>query len=501
GPVSLTRLQEQIVAHLERVNLVPGATLPSVDTGGKGEGRHRLVLRNPELYLPAAVRDAVLGMIDVAGLADGTAQTQLRVADRAVSVLVGQHLAAVHAAYPGALARAAIDPTSSAAIAGIVRTLRARVPAEPAKPGSRKPVAALDDDDEPVLEPSGSSSSQPVPLTLDDKLFGAHKPPAEPGAVLGRPELALAPLLGTSGVLVRPAEADRAAAAQWLDPAGNLIDARLGEFAAAYTADIAEAGTYLAEGEGTVAADQFGVQVRVFRDAAPPEFEARGNPGGGDCLLHALHQVAQSVRGDPITEAMPGPEIAAARQAIRIALPAEVARNAVRTIVTDAVEQRHTAGLGPGMRGLLGNAGFRHATAWVRTAKQRAADEARLKAKDAPAKKDEPAKPPSGKKDPASSSGPVEIHHQAVYGGGGVDAGALVDQALLHTGGNHYVALIRRPVLAPPPGPSGGSGPVSPQPGSSPSGGLLLPSSVAAPVRLHVTPPGTPPPTGTPERK
>ncbi len=509
GPASLTRLQELVVAHLERVNLIPGATLPSVDTGGKGEGRHRRVLQNPGKHPPAAVRDAVLGMIDVAGLVNGTALAQLRVADGAAPVLVRQHLAAVRAAYPGALERAEINPDSAAVVAGIVRTINAREPSEPAKPGSRKPAVVLDDDDESAEEPSGSLASGPVPLTLDDKLFGAHKPPAEPGAALGRPESALAPLLGAPGVLVRPAEADRAAAALWLDPAGNLLDARLDEFVTAYTADIAEGGTYLAEGEGTVAADHFGIRVRVYRDAAPPEFEARDNPGGGDCLLHALSQVSQAARGVPVTRALPALEITAARQAIRAGLPLEAARNAVRTIVTDAVAQRHTAGLGPRMRELLGNAGFRHATAWVRTARQREADEARLKAKADPPKPASPAKkdPP-----PALPPGPVVIRRQAVYGGNGEDAGALADQALLHTGGNHYVALIRRaPVLGADPAPrlgssgsgigSSGSGPAPARPPSSGSPSLSmvpLPSLASLLLASYRPPTGTPPTTGTP---
>jgi|GEM_PF-5950073 len=472
GAATLTRLQDQIVSHLEQVNLLPGATLPGTDTGGKGEGRHRRVLQDARRCPPRVVYAAVLGMLDLGSLADGTASTELRVADGAPQVLIGQHLAAIAAAYPAALPRAGIDPRSSAHLAAILATVEERERAEDSgRVASRRPAA--EDDEEAAEEPGRSVPSGRAPLTLDDALFGKHQPPGAPSVAAGRPESAPASLLGSAGALVLPSEADRAAAALWLDPAGNLIEDRLDQFTAAYTDDLAEAGTYLAEGEGTVAARHFRVSVRVYRDTAPPEFEARRNPGGGDCLLYALNHVAQAAARQPLSD-LSGEAITTARAAIVAGLPAEAARNAARAIVTDAVDQRHVAGLGTRLAALLNNPGFRHAAAWVRTGRQREAAEALLKAKS------EPAKPPAPKKEPvAPRPADPAIRHQAVYG----DGGPLPDQALLHTGGNHYVALIRRPALSLPPG-------SSPRP---PTDGLPVLTTLSAPARLHlpVSPPGS----------
>ena len=517
GPDTLVRLQDVIVFHLEQVNLTAGATLPSADTGGKNEGKHRRVLKDPASP-KAAVRTAILGLLDVGGLLDDTASVELTVGDDALQVLVRQHLVAIEGAYPGAPAKAGLGAKS---MKSILKELRTRDAAEKAaKSAGSKSVGSKavaedvdsEDDDEDgsgseAAEVSGSGSSKKPALALDDELFGAHKPPADPGAVSGRPESGLAPLLGSAATLVGDGEADRNAAALWVDPAGNLIGEQLARFTAAYTADIADRGTYLAEGEGTVAARHFGVSVQVYRDRGPAGFEIQPNLGGGDCLLYALQHVAQASQGQPLTD-LSGGEIATARQAIVAGLPAEAAQNAVRVIVTDAVAQRHTAGLGARMRGLLANLGFRHAAAWVRTAQKRQADEARLKAKD------EPPKPkPAPKKESAEPvvHGPVEIRHQAVYG----DGVPLVNQALLHTGGNHYVALIRR---APAPvregGPASGSGVTPARSSSGGSGGLGMvpipsslprssPSSLAHALLLAQGRPsaqGRPPSTGTPER-
>lgn len=432
GPPSLTRLQDEVVSHLEQVNLIPGATLPSADTGGKSEGRHRRVLLNFKGYRKTDVAAAIEGLIDVAAVVDDSATAELTVGKNAVQVLVAQHLATIEAAYPGARRAAGFD--SAAAVGQIAKRISKRESSEGSKkPSGYEPAAEAEGDEEAAL--IGWSLPEAAALGLDDKLFGAHTPRAEPGELPGRPELAPAPLLGSPGALVLPSVADRARAALWLDPAGNLIPERLEEFTTAYSTDINDRGTYLAEGEGTVAAAHFAVSVRVYRDAPPPGFDIVGNLGGGDCLLYALQHVSQAARGYLFT-ALSGPEITAARAAIVAGLPADALQNAVRAIVTDAVAQRHIAGLGTRMRALLNNPGLRHAAAWVRTASQRAAAEEALKAR---AEASTSASPP--KKDPPPVTRPPVIRHQAVYGVGE----PLADQALLHTGGNHYVALVRRP--------------------------------------------------------
>jgi hypothetical protein len=444
GPPGLTRLQDEIVSHLEQVNLIPGATLPSADTGGKSEGRHRRVLLNFGDYGKKDVAAAIEGLIDVAAVIDKTATAELIVGDDAVQVLVEQHLASIEAAYPGA--RRAAGFAGDAAVAQIAKRLSKRDALEKSKkPSGPASAAEQDGDDEDDAGGLGESSPpEATSLALDDKLFGAHIPRAEPGELPGRPESAPAPLLGSAGALVLPSVADQARAALWLDPEGDLIADRLAEFTAAYSTDINDRGTYLAEGEGSVAAGHFGVSVRVYRDAIPPGFAVIHNLGGGDCLLYALQHVAQAAAG-LLPTPLSGPQITAARAAIVAGLPPDALQTAVQAIVTDAVAQRHIAGLGTRMRALLNNPGLRHAAAWVRTARQRASAEEALKSKAEGLKsKSEPSKPPPppAKKDPPPPVlGPPVVRHQAVYGGGE----PLADQALLHTGGNHYVALVRRP--------------------------------------------------------
>ena len=132
--------------------------------------------------------------------------------------------------------------------------------------------------------------------------------------------------------------------------------------------------------------------------------------------------------------------ITATRKYIRDHLPVEAVEIAVQTIVLDAIAGLGTAGLGPSFRRLLDSAGFLHAAASVRTHRA-------MLTSSSPAPASAPSKrlTTSG----SSSGGGAGVRAgaaipQATYG-----SGTLLDnQAILHTGGNHYVALYRLPPAA-----------------------------------------------------
>ncbi|MFL6163192.1 MAG: DUF4157 domain-containing protein [Jatrophihabitantaceae bacterium] len=476
---ALVGLQNAIVAHLEAINIIPGGALSAADVGGKSEGKHRRVLLEhlglqqyqgkAKAHEVAEVFAAIVGLLDVGSLSqeaddEGTFADLLIKHDKNPAFLLAQqHLLTIEASYPGALKAAGLTPTA----ASVNRVLRAAQQEKEkgkseAKPSKRRKLEGSSAEAEPDLsgeDPAASKASVPdggkglasSAFAWDSSIFG--KPPGDglfskdldfTGSLLG----GLASTLPGSG-----SEPGPALGVEWLDADGNLLPEQLPNFRAAYLADIARPGTYLAQAEGPIVADAFGIRVHVYRDAVPPGFTRIENVGGGNCLIHAASDIraAMALEARPVARAElpallgpPGPRAVAGGEILRIrglfaaGLAQESVDNAVRDIVLSEVDGRGTPGLGSAMRRLLWDQSMQFPAAKARGKRRREKAEKSLKDKEK-----EKAKAKAAPEKPPVAPGPVlapVILPQDTYGTGGpVNA----NYALLHTGGNHYVALIR----------------------------------------------------------
>ncbi|HEU5266489.1 MAG TPA: hypothetical protein VFU35_07300, partial [Jatrophihabitans sp.] len=479
----LVKLQDAVVAHLEAVNLIAGAALAAADTGGKSEGPHRRVLLEQlgllhfkgqaKSHPPAEVLAAIVGLLDLSSFKAGDAEkrggkfSDLKIIDEArpQQRLALQHLLTIEATYPGALAAAGLTkPTDlfSPAVTTVVKqaladperkeskrvkgdvtgadstAASAEASASAASSGAATSVSAT-----AASASSTSSSDSATPMTWEESIFGKAPTAVDP---FGSPMELSGDLLSGFGTTLQPSPGHADTSAGWLDANGNLVDARLPAFLAAYRADIGTAGVYLAEAEGPAVAKAFGVSVDVYRDSAPPGFVRVENVGGGDCLIHALSDIAAAVAleqkgtsrtdivkaaGMPADHAASAARVTEVRATLSAAIDDNVAALAVRDIVLSAVDGRGTPGLGRKVSDLLRSAGFQHAAAVVRGQRLRARAVQDIAAK---------AKPKEEAKSTAASAAVVApIRPQVAYG----DGAALNNYALLHTGGNHYVALVR----------------------------------------------------------
>jgi hypothetical protein len=480
GGNHLLELQSAIITHLEAVNLVPGAALAAADVGGKSEGKHRRVLLEhlglqqykgkSVAYTKAQVLEAVVGLLDVGGLSAEIESDDERFAELVIdhdegplNRLVEQHLTAIEASYPGALAAAGLPTSMKAAVAKVVKeTNKDR---NPKSKKAKHPDKRAKQEAEPASAPSGSPWAP--------SLFGSSS------SFLFDGEFEFTgSLLGGLGASLPARQDDEQAAGEWLDAQGNLLDAQLPQFRDAYRADVARPGTYLAEAEGPFVADAFGIRVNVYRDRIPPGFTRVENIAGGDCLIHASSDIRAAIAlerdqgvpraaiparlGPAAGRAVAGGEVSRIRGLASVGVPEGTVDNAVRDVVLSEVDGRGTPGLGQSMRLLIRNRQLQYTAAVVRGRRRREEAEKQLAAQEA-AKKERakiraeeraqkkldplgllPSPSPSVVVTPkppvvvAPVLAPVQA--QLSYG----TVGPVSDNyALLHTGGNHYVALIR----------------------------------------------------------
>jgi hypothetical protein len=462
----LLTLQAAIHAHLDAVNAIPGATLPAAYTGGADEGRWRRIIREhlgmppyqnrPRAHKVAEVYQAVVGLVDLSVLrADpdagerGLDELTIRHSRDPAARLVFQHLHAMEDSYPGVLAAAELTLPDDAHDEVVERVL----------------LDALKDADErrkvktTRVKVDAESTDDPTVKPLDAAVFGAASPHPSlreddpfPASLLGNARWAPSLILGRDELATQPT-------ARLLDDMGNLRDDQLPAFAEAFRNDIAVPGTYLAEGEGTYVAQCVGVHVDVYRDTPPAGFDVIDNVGRGDCLIYALEDIRRAVDlensgvprsdilqriGSAESRRLDVGRIKAIRAWVRDAVPQDVIETAVRSVVLDEVTGRGAEGLGPGMRKLLHDSvaargeiqaaasrRFRNLSEQAAAAAEMGRGQAR---KGLPA----PAQVAAATPAPASAAAPVQAQLQ--FGSGP----KLVNYALLHKGGNHYVALMRR---------------------------------------------------------
>lgn len=370
-----------------------------------------------------------------------------------IDALVYNHLLVIEKAYPGALAAAGIPaPTSSAdvnALAGVVE--KAALDDRKSKTRGRSKSTKKDGTSDGTMADSSGA------WQLSDTLFGAA--PGSKSSDLGGPSGTGAPALGMLDRNLRTPQVllnfDKLAIDNtWLDQHGNLLDDHLDEFKDAYLADMALPGTYLAEGEGTLVADHFKVTVNVHQGSVPEGFQQVANVGGGDCLIHALSDVKRAhdletggtqlaaipnLLGTAPARAVPGDQIIQIRKHIAETMDPNTVTPAVQALVRAEVDNRPEPGVYPKLQGLMNSNPFQLAKFMVQQARLFEEAKKRIEEKKKPSA---PSKPPetSSKTEPVAAQ-PVVAAPQSQYGSGA----ALLNQALLHVGGNHYVLLQRVP--------------------------------------------------------
>lgn len=466
----LVLLQNAIMAHLEAVNTIPGAALSAADTGGKSEGKHRRVLMEhlglreyKDKKVPHTKRElveAVAGLLDVASLLDDVssdgrfAELTIDYEEAPLILLVSQHLANIDAAYPGVLKAAGLG--SEGAVEKLIKEAQrdkkeGKAAKSKGRPNKRRKLGESGTDAESSTDPIASTSS----ISWDGKVF--H--PSSASSLFGTGPEFTGSVLGGLGSTLTGNEGSEAVGADWLDADGDLQNAQLPHFVAAYRADVAEPGVYLGQAEGPLVADQFGIRVHVYRDTIPGGFQQIENVGGGDCLIHAASDIRAAItleNGGTGRAAIPGmlgpaggravdsAEIRRVRGVASAGMGDEAVENAVHDIVRNEVEGRGTQGLGMRIGSLLYNTGFQYRAALVRGKRVRKrAEEALAKAE--LAKVEAKTESPETKPETKSVSVPVVVapiveRPQDTYGNNGP---VSLNYALLHTGGNHYVALIR----------------------------------------------------------
>ncbi|HST46734.1 DUF4157 domain-containing protein [Jatrophihabitans sp.] len=475
GENHLLQLQNAIISHLEAVNLIPGAALAAADVGGKSEGKYRRVLLEhlglqqykgkSVAYSKAQVLEAIVGLLDVGGLGaelesedDRFAELVVDQDENPLNRLVEQHLTTIEASYPGALDAAGLPSSMKAAVAKVVKETD-----KDKDPKAKKAKKRPEKKSKQEAEPAPDSDSPWAP-----SLFGLSS-----SFLFDGDFEFTGSLLGGLGASLPARQDEEPAEGDWLDAQGNLLDERLPQFRDAYRADVARPGTYLAEAEGNQVADAFGIRVNVYRDRAPGGFTRVENIAGGDCLLHASSDIRAAMAlerdhrvpraeiparlGPAAGRAVAGGEVSRIRGIVSVGMAEDALDQAVRDVVLSEVDGRGTLGLGPAMRQLIRNRRLQYTAAVVRGRKRRQEAEKELAAKEAEKqkraeiRKEERQREKLGlsKRSPAPAKPkpvavapvlPPVVQAQLNYG----TVGAISENyALLHTGGNHYVALIR----------------------------------------------------------
>lgn len=464
-------LQNAIVAHLEAVNSIPGATLPAADTGGKSEGKYRRVLLEhlglqqykdkPVEHSTQEVFAAVAGLLDLGSLNhevdsdDSLAELLVAHDAEPLLLLARQHLVSIEDSYPGALAAAGLDLGKVSARRVAREALKEKTPDSSAgkskgKPAKRRKVEGAEGESAEEVESGLDPSSEPDSGKLSEwesSIFGA----SSSGSLFDYEFGLSGSLLGGLGSSFSARnEQAQGIGGDWLDDNGNLRDDQLPRFVAAYRADVTRRGVYLAQAEGPVIAGDYGLTLNVYRDRVPGGFTRVENIAGGDCLIHAFADIRAAMElertgtlraaipaalGPAAGRAATGAEITRIRGVISEGMAELAVSNSVRDIVLSEVDGRGTPGLGPQIRALLRSPNLLYKAAVVRGRRRREEAEKSLLAKQKEKLEDSPMKDSDGPE-------PVVVRPvlpQEVYGNGVPNA----DYALLHTGGNHYVALIR----------------------------------------------------------
>jgi hypothetical protein len=137
-----------------------------------------------------------------------------------------------------------------------------------------------------------------------------------------------------------------------VDENGMIREQHYPLFIEAYRYDLALSGAYLTEAEGDLMATHLGLNIGVVQNV-PEGFEVIGNPGGGNCLIHALVQAGKLIRENTLVEGATRDEIMALRQV----LAERMTEDAIIPLCIAAVAGRITGmpepGLGPEIRRLL----------------------------------------------------------------------------------------------------------------------------------------------------
>lgn len=132
------------------------------------------------------------------------------------------------------------------------------------------------------------------------------------------------------------------------------------DFIQAYRSDLALSNAFLTEGEGQIAATYLGLTLEVYSASPKGNITNIQNPGGGDCLIHALVQAFNIKAGKAPGEAS-AEEILAIRKHIAAELSDETIENLCIAAVTGKIVGIDEPGLGPKMRNLLRNPAIMYA--------------------------------------------------------------------------------------------------------------------------------------------
>ena len=389
----LASLQNEIVRHLEEVNLIPGATLPAADIDGKYEAGHRRVLLehlglqqfagHPNPHTRQEVLGAVEGLLDVgaaeqAGAKSALDEVRIDPSQRPVDRLVLVHLRAIEATYPGALAAAGLvkpKDVDSAAVATVVADVTGDL-----RPTKKRKVMT----DAGGTAVATTAVTGPLPA-WEPAVFGPlDKTKFDPAT-----RWSTRSFLGPSAHnLAGPADAGMIA--PWLDADGNVLSDRMAQFVAAYRADVQQPGVFLGQAEGPAVAGRYGVAVDVYRDTAPGGYVKIQNIGDGDCLIHALSDVRAGIAlrstgtplanipaamGPPAGRAVAAGEVNTVRGTVSVAVKKSTIERAVIDIVHNEIEGIGTQGLGPNVQALMFDHGLQLQILHARYAPPRAGRE------------------------------------------------------------------------------------------------------------------------------
>jgi hypothetical protein len=495
----LASLQNAIVRHLEEVNLSPGTGLPAADTGGKYEAGHRQVLLehlglqqyagSQRNHRPEEVLAAIVGLLDVSSLDEDsgkfTALDELTIkrGKQPLERAVLQHLIAIEASYPGALKAAGLpaipadlkdkDPIREAQqlSSPAVKTVSEQVGQEKTQRATKRRKK-----NDSTADKSAVSTSTPFAFTWDEAVLG-KRPSSAYSEGSAQPTHSLLGPLGINFQAVLPAQ--QQSSAEWLDPHGNLQPDRMQRFVDAYRADVLTPGTYLSQVEGPAVARGFGLTLSVYRDTPPPGFSRIENIGGGDCLIHAISDVRLAMQartagtassdiparlGPSGPRAVAADEVTRIRAAVAPQLQDADLRHAALDIVHNEIEGIGTAGLGISVQRLLFDRGFQFAIATARYQSARAKATSEIDRKKEEQKKQAQLRKqtkalaktggPAMAVEPDTTVSDTAPEMMAVIDPGAglpilpqeqypANGHAETDFALLHTGGNHYVAIVR----------------------------------------------------------
>jgi hypothetical protein len=140
-----------------------------------------------------------------------------------------------------------------------------------------------------------------------------------------------------------------------VDAHGDIRPARMPDLVAAYRRDLVQGRPYLTEAEGNIVALMLGLHVHIVQGGIPDGFRRVENPGGGDCLIHALIQIWHRMNG---RHAFPAgdDQILELREGVAVRLPNEYIEPLVTAAVGAAIAGVHEPGLGRNMLNLLSDA-------------------------------------------------------------------------------------------------------------------------------------------------